>query len=131
MHFDVVSTLCTKILQAYQQEVGILLIPQPCVVPNKIKDFLFKKDMPIYIYQVLTDDGSEGEIFEIEQSMTTGSLTKHPVTGQSIKRIYLPPNISKKHTPGQTQKKLDNRNIEKCPLFYVSIARNCVYNYLN
>ena len=69
--------------------------------------------MPIYIYQVLTDDGSEGEIFEIEQSMTTESLTKHPVTGQSIKRIYLPPNISKKHTPGQTQKKLDNRNIEK------------------
>ncbi len=69
--------------------------------------------MPIYIYQVSTDDGSEGEIFEFEQSMTAESLTKHPVTGQPIKRIYLPPNISKKYTPGQTKNKLDNKNVEK------------------
>ncbi len=69
--------------------------------------------MPIYIYQVSTDDGSEGEIFEIEQSMKAESLTKHPVTGQPIKRIYLPPNISIKYTPGQTKNKLDNKNVEK------------------
>ncbi len=69
--------------------------------------------MPIYVYEVIVDDDSEGEIFEIEQPMTAEPLSKHPLTGEPVRRIYLPPNISKKYTPWQTANKLENKNVEK------------------
>ncbi len=69
--------------------------------------------MPIYVYQVIRKDGSEGEIFEIEQSMSDAPLTTHPSTGQTVRRVYLPPNIASKYTPGHTRSLLDTKNVEK------------------
>ena len=69
--------------------------------------------MPIYVYQVVTEDGSEGETFELEQSMKEAVLTRHPVTGEAVKKVYLPPNISAKHTPGKTKSLIDTKNVEK------------------
>lgn len=69
--------------------------------------------MPIYVYQVITPDGSEGETFEIEQSMHDAALTTHPLTGQPVRRVYLAPNVSTRYTPESTKSKLENRNVEK------------------
>ena len=69
--------------------------------------------MPIYVYQVISEDGAEGETFEFEQSMKEDALTKHPATGQPVQRVYLPPNISTKYTPGRTKSLIDTKNVEK------------------
>ena len=50
--------------------------------------------MPTYVYQVVTDDGSEGEIFEVVQKMSDPALKKHPETGEKVQRIPQAPNIS-------------------------------------
>ncbi len=52
--------------------------------------------MPTYVYQVIEDDGSGGEIFEVFQKMSEPALTKHPETGQPVKRLIQPPNIGTK-----------------------------------
>ncbi|OIO60429.1 MAG: hypothetical protein COZ46_07560 [Verrucomicrobia bacterium CG_4_10_14_3_um_filter_43_23] len=68
--------------------------------------------MPIYLYQIVHDDGSLGDIIEIEHHMDRGPLTKDPWTGQCIRKVYTAPNIASKHTPGKTRTLLDNKNIE-------------------
>jgi len=65
--------------------------------------------MPLYVYQVITNDGSEGEIFEILQGMNEPELTVHPETGQPIRRILAAPNAVRKYTPG----KLSDGKLEK------------------
>lgn len=69
--------------------------------------------MPIYVYEVVRPDGAPGERFELQQSMKEEALTLHPETGKPVRRVLLPPNLAVKHTPGQTAKKLDNRNLER------------------
>ena len=69
--------------------------------------------MPIYVYETVKEDGSAGERFEIHQSMKDEALTTHPETGEKVRRVFLPPNLATRYTPGQTQKKLDNKTLEK------------------
>lgn len=68
--------------------------------------------MPVYTYRIVNDDGSKGDYFEVEQSMSETPLTEHPVTGQSVVKVMRPPNLGIKHTSGSTEKKLDNKNVE-------------------
>ena len=49
--------------------------------------------MPIYVYEVITDNGEPGEQFEIVQSMSDEPLTEHPETGEPVRRIITAPNI--------------------------------------
>ena len=71
-------------------------------------------DMPVYVYETLNDAGaSTGERFEVVQPMSEAALTEHPQTGQPVRRVYLPPNLGLKHSPGKTASKLDNKNVEK------------------
>lgn len=69
--------------------------------------------MPIYVYQVIRPDGSEGECFEVEQPMKDAPLTQHPRTGEPVKRVYQSPNLATKYTPGATKNKLENKNVER------------------
>ncbi|MGE9296248.1 MAG: FmdB family zinc ribbon protein [Puniceicoccales bacterium] len=69
--------------------------------------------MPIYVYQVITADGSEGECFEVEQSMKDAALTEHPRTGVPVRRVYQSPNLATKYTPKATQSKLETKNVER------------------
>ena len=69
--------------------------------------------MPTYVYQVIKDDDSEGEMFEIQQPMSKDALTRHPETGEPVRRVYQPPNIASKYTPGHTKKLIDTGNVEK------------------
>ncbi len=69
--------------------------------------------MPIYVYQVIGPDGGEGECFEIEQSMKDEALTKHPRTGEPVRRVYQTPNLATRYTPGATRNKLETKNVER------------------
>jgi predicted nucleic acid-binding Zn ribbon protein len=50
--------------------------------------------MPLYVYQVIEEDGSEGEVFEALQGMKDPPLTRHPETGQKVKRLLGLPNVA-------------------------------------
>ncbi len=43
--------------------------------------------MPIYEYEILSQDGSPKGIFETMQRMSEPALTRHPVTGEPVRRI--------------------------------------------
>ena len=43
--------------------------------------------MPIYEYEILSKDGTPKGILEITQKMSEPALTKHPATGEPVRRI--------------------------------------------
>lgn len=43
--------------------------------------------MPIYEYEILSKDGTPKGVFETSQKMSEPALTKHPVTGEPVRRI--------------------------------------------
>ncbi|MBL4700683.1 MAG: hypothetical protein JKX85_05430 [Phycisphaeraceae bacterium] len=67
--------------------------------------------MPVYVYEVITDDGDEGQIFEWTQRMSDEPLAKHPTTGQPVRRIIQSPNIATKYTSSHEKKTLSNENL--------------------
>lgn len=69
--------------------------------------------MPIYLYQEILEDGSEGETFEFEHAMSDPPPATHPTTGRPIRRVYAPPRIASRYTPGATRRKLENKNVER------------------
>ena len=46
-----------------------------------------KANMPIYEYEILSKDGTPKGIFETTQKMSEPALTKHPATGEPVRRI--------------------------------------------
>ena len=69
--------------------------------------------MPTYVYQVINDDGSEGETFEVIQKMTDAALTKHPETGKKVQRVIVAPNIAGNWSDAATKSKLSDKNLER------------------
>ncbi len=69
--------------------------------------------MPIYRYITIEDDGSEGEIFEVEQSITSTPITTHPENGKRVKRIFDSPNINIEYTAGKEKSLSDISRIRK------------------
>lgn len=50
--------------------------------------------MPTYTYQVIHEDGTEGEVFEYVQRMSDPHLTEHPETGERVVRVFVAPHIA-------------------------------------
>lgn len=50
--------------------------------------------MPTYVYEVVNEDGSEGERFEVVQPMSDDPITEHPETNQPVRRVIQPFQIS-------------------------------------
>ena len=69
--------------------------------------------MPIYVYEVILEDGDEGQLFEVVQKMSDPPLTNHPTTGQPVRRIIQPPNLPKTWTDRQARRSLSNENVAK------------------
>lgn len=69
--------------------------------------------MPTYIYQVVTGDDSEGEVFEVVQPMREKPLKKHPETGEPVVRIPALPNIAGKWSDMKTKSTLSNKNLDR------------------
>jgi hypothetical protein len=78
--------------------------------------------MPLYLYQVQTDDGSEGEVFEALQSMSEAPLTEHPETGQPVVRIIGTPNAPRTWTDSQGKDKTSDKNLQR--LGFTKYAKN-------
>lgn len=49
--------------------------------------------MPTYVYEEVLDDGTPGERFEIEQSITDEPLGTHPESGCPVRRVITAPYI--------------------------------------
>jgi predicted nucleic acid-binding Zn ribbon protein len=50
--------------------------------------------MPMYIYEVIEEDGSGGERIEVVQPMSAPPLEAHPETGKPVRRVFMPPHIA-------------------------------------
>lgn len=68
--------------------------------------------MPVYVYREILPDGSDGELFEIQQAMSDAPLELHPVSGQPVKRVYLPPNLTTRYSDASQARRLDNKRVE-------------------
>jgi len=69
--------------------------------------------MPTYVYQVITEDDSEGEVFEVVQRMSEAALTKHPETGEPVRRIPQAPVIPGNWSDHATKQKLSDKNLDR------------------
>ncbi len=49
--------------------------------------------MPMYVYEVLREDGEPGERFELFQTISEPPLSQHPESGQPVRRVLFAPNI--------------------------------------
>lgn len=65
--------------------------------------------MPLYVYQVIEPDGSDGEIFEILQRISDVPLTVHPENGKPVKKILSAPNAVTRYASSN----LSNSNLSK------------------
>ena len=67
--------------------------------------------MPIYVYEVILEDGEDGQIFEVVQKMSDPPLTKHPISGMPVRRVIQPPNLPQTWTDRQTKHMLSDKHI--------------------
>ena len=67
--------------------------------------------MPVYVYEVILDDGDEGQIFEVVQKMSDPPLTRHPMTGQAVRRVVQAPNLPQTWTDRQAKQNLSDTNV--------------------
>ncbi len=75
--------------------------------------------MPIYVYEVVNEQGEGGETFEWLQKFSDAPLTEHPETGQPVRRVIQPPFIGgtwsdhAMHKSSRDDKKLDRLGFTK------------------
>lgn len=70
--------------------------------------------MPTYVYEILDKKGEgTGRTFEWVQSMRDEALTKHPETGEPVRRVPQAPMIAGNWSPLKTKGKLSNSNLER------------------
>jgi len=69
--------------------------------------------MPTYVYQVITDDDSDGECFEVVQKMSDEPLTGHPETGAPVRRVPQAPTIPGAGSDHHTKKLLSDKNLDR------------------
>lgn len=69
--------------------------------------------MPIYEYELDIDDDSRQQRFEIFQNMSDEPLTKHPETGQKIRRVISVPSVPRTYHPQSTSKMLSDKNLDR------------------
>ena len=69
--------------------------------------------MPIYTYQIIEDDGTEGETFTTMHGMDEPALECHPETGQKVVRVFTAPHLANWNNERLQKQRLDNKNVEK------------------
>lgn len=70
--------------------------------------------MPTYVYEILDKKGEgTGKTFEVIQSMKEKALTKHPETGQPVRRAVTMPTIAGKWSDTKGKSALSNKNLER------------------
>lgn len=75
--------------------------------------------MPIYVYEVVHEDGEGGEQFEVLQKFSDDPLTTHPENGLPVRRVITSVNIGGAWSDGamgsavKDDKKLDRLGFTK------------------
>jgi predicted nucleic acid-binding Zn ribbon protein len=70
--------------------------------------------MPTYVYEVLKKSGEgTGRYFEMVQSMKDDALTRHPDTGEPVRRVPQAPTIAGKWSDLKGKGALSNKNLER------------------
>ena len=69
--------------------------------------------MPIYTYQILKQDGSPGESFEVLLKLSDPPLERHPETGEKVTRVYKPVHIAGMTSALHSKTLLSDKNLEK------------------
>ena len=69
--------------------------------------------MPTYVYAIIQPDGSDGDLFEVIQKMSEEPLTKHPETGQPVRRVIQPPNIAGDWSDAGAKRVLSDKNLDR------------------
>jgi hypothetical protein len=70
--------------------------------------------MPTYVYEILDKKGQPtGRTFEIVQPMKDDPLTKHPETGEPVRRAIVAPAIAGPWSPIKAKSTLSNKNLER------------------
>jgi predicted nucleic acid-binding Zn ribbon protein len=70
--------------------------------------------MPIYVYEVIRDDGSRGPQFEITQRMADPPLTQHPETGEPVRRVIQPVAIGGSWTESSMNRRMkDDKKLDQ------------------
>ncbi|VTR97872.1 FmdB family zinc ribbon protein [Tuwongella immobilis] len=69
--------------------------------------------MPMYVYAVILPDGTDGDTFEVLQSISEPPLTEHPETGQPVRRVITAPNAPKAWTDTHAKANLSDKNLER------------------
>jgi predicted nucleic acid-binding Zn ribbon protein len=69
--------------------------------------------MPTYVYRVINDDGTEGELFEVVQKMSDAPLTKHPETGKKVMRVPQAPHVAGQWSDSAGKSKLSDKNLDR------------------
>ena len=85
---------------------------------ESIQEAAFRKKefvtMPIYVYEVILEDGESGQQFEVSQKMTDDALTEHPTTGQPVRRVIQPPLLGGKYSDAGMKKTVnDEKKLDK------------------
>jgi hypothetical protein len=70
--------------------------------------------MPIYEYEILDKAGKPtGRTVELVQSMKDEAYTKHPDTGEPVRRAITAPNIAGNWSDMKNKGRLSNKNLER------------------
>ena len=64
--------------------------------------------MPLYEYELINDDGTPGDRFELMQKFEDEPLTKHPESGQPCRRVISAPYVAGSHSQMAIEKGLKN-----------------------
>lgn len=67
--------------------------------------------MPLYVYEVVLPDGTGGAQFEVLQKMSDDPLTKHPDTGEPVRRVFGEPNAPRAWTDSQGKAAVSDKNL--------------------
>ena len=69
--------------------------------------------MPLYVYQEILPDGSDGKRFEVLQKIDEPALKKHPQTGNPVRRVITAAFTPKPFMGHDKKEQLSDRNLEK------------------
>jgi len=69
--------------------------------------------VPVYTYQILKEDGSPGESFEVIRKMSDPPLERHPETGEKVTRVYQPIHIAGMTSELHSKTRMTDKNLEK------------------
>jgi predicted nucleic acid-binding Zn ribbon protein len=68
--------------------------------------------VPIYVYEVILEDGTTGETFEFLQQMADPPLTHHPDSGLPLRKVVSKPAIAGRWSDLKAQSNLSDKKLD-------------------